>query len=398
MSIKRKFSNISDTIIEEPLKSTILCEYYLWVRWCNIREVNGYYIYNGMKGNKLSFVHQQNSKLIIYFHTIMSDHLLMYNQHQNDHSYSFFSTNHPSFLPQQSIPEHREEDHHEIKLNLPLESPSSSSHSQSFNRFQENTNASPKFSVMATNGYSSNNNSNNSTPCSSPPQSPRDKLPSRRSQPKLTPDNSIDDYLYNHWVIKYDNDILYYTKDKQDNGYDNEYPPSYGWKYNEKNQSELPKTYLENANDLINFGAPPPGITRIPIIPEPMITFLEHDHEITSPTNNDSNNSQTNNDNHNDTKTLYPHGSLNKNNGFHHGMNGYNNGNKVVSKPPFAHIPIPFDLPVQMVDIVFEANSDNEQLGFGIRVDVDSQILEVNNIKTDCQAYQVGLKQGIMYC
>lgn len=411
-SIKRKFSNISDviTIEEAPHqinKTSILCEYYLWVRWCNIREINGYYIYNGMKGNKLSFVHQQNRKLIIYFHTLISDNL--FNSHQNEHSYSFFSTHHPSFLPQSSIPENREEDGHEIKLNLTLESPSSSSHSQTFsNKFVEHSvlsqsGASPKFSIMATNG----NHSNDSTPCSSPPQSPRDKLPSRRSQPKLTPGNSIDEYLYNHWVIKYENDILYYTKDKEDS-IDNEYPPSYGWRYNEKNQSLLPKQYLENANDLINFGAPPPGITRIPIIPEPMITYQDvysdpssrnqyknglnkdHNHHDHQQTNNNHHNHNHNNNHINNNGT--------HKNGLNHIINGSysKDSHQYQYQPPFVHIPTPFDLPVQMVDIVFEANS-NEPLGFHFRVDVDSQILEVNNINTDCKAYQVGLKQG-MFC
>eukprot|EP01084_Bolivina_argentea_P252916 424685_1 len=230
MSIRRKFSNTSDFV--EPLQSTILCEYYLWVRWCNIREINGYYIYNGMKGNKLSFVHQQNSNLIIYFHTISTD---IHSSNQTvENTYSFFSSN-SYFMAQSSIPENREDDNDsEIKLNLAMDSPSSSGPSQS------------------------QSHSNDSTPCSSPPQSPNHKIPLR-----LTPKNSIDEHLYNHWVIKHDKHILYYTKDKDINSIDNEYPPSYGWKYNEKNQSSLPKQY-----NLINFGAPPPGITRVSIIPE----------------------------------------------------------------------------------------------------------------------------------
>ena len=83
---------------------------------------------------------------------------------------------------------------------------------------------------------------------------------------------------------------------------------------------------------------------------------------------------------------------------MNNGYNGYYNqySKDYQYQPPFVHIPTPFDLPVQMLDIVFNANS-NEPLGFGIRVDVDSQILEVNNIKTDCMAYQVGLKQGMAY-
>ncbi len=125
----------------------------------------------------------------------------------------------------------------EIKLNLAIDSPRSSSGPSQ-----------------------SQSHSNDSTPCSSPPQSPNHKIPLG-----LTPKNSIDEHLHNHWVIKHDHHILYYT-------IDNEYPPSYGWKYNEKTQSALPKQY-----NLINFGAPPPDITRIPIIPEPMITFMDND-------------------------------------------------------------------------------------------------------------------------
>merc|ERR1711933_334224 len=285
MAIRRKYSNISDTIIEEPLKS-ILCEYYLWVRWCNIGEINGYYIYDGMKGNKLSFVHQQNSKLIIYFHTFSSDKMVLTDQ------YSFFSSLHKS-----SIPENHEQDDNEIKFNLSLESPSSSSsmrHDQSSPKFSNNT-----------------NNSNNSTPCSSPPQSPRNGGNiTKKTNPRLTPGNSIDEYLYNHWVIKYENDILYFTKDKEDS-IDNEYPPSYGWKYNEKNQSSLTKSYLENAYN-------PIGITRIPIIPEPMII--------------------NNNNNNNNNNGVYAHGSFKNGNGVY----PQNNGNdKEIAIP----IPSPFDLP-----------------------------------------------------
>ena len=251
MSARRKSSNSDrEAIIEEPLKSTILCEYYLWVRWCNIREVNGYYIYNGMKGNKLSFVHQQNNDIIIYFHTISSA-----THSQNEQPFSHFFS---SFMPPtSSIPENREEDDNALNSkSVHLTEQSGSSVASSIRHDQ-----SPRFST----------NSNTSTPCSSPPQSPRNK-------PKLITADLCDDQLYNEWVIQHENDVLYHTKDHEDS-IDNEYPPSYGWKYNERNESTLPRSYLESTSDLINFGAPPPGITRSYPLWSPLDseTFNPHD-------------------------------------------------------------------------------------------------------------------------
>eukprot|EP01084_Bolivina_argentea_P112252 200220_1 len=318
-------------------KSTILCEYYLWVRWCNIREINGYYIYNGMKGNKLSFVHQQNRKLIIYFHTL---------SHQHESSFTF---------PYSSIPENREEDDNdidEIKPNFDAPSPhgSPSLPSQTFN-------------IAVSGAAAAASSSNTSTPCSSPPP----ESPLSRAIPRLSYADSNEDTLVNHWVIKCEHDILYYTKDKHEgnNSIDNEYPPSYGWNYNEKNQSSLPKSY-QKGNALINFGAPPPGITRIPIIPEPMIKTFKNG---TSSPNN-----------------VYSHGS------FKNGQTQAKNANKI------ALITNPFDVPVHYMDVIFdyEEVDDDVGLGFGIRVDTASKILQIDSISSDCMASKLGLKQGDM--
>ncbi len=39
------------------------------------------------------------------------------------------------------------------------------------------------------------------------------------------------EYVNNHWVIKHDNYILYYTKDSKDINSMNNHPPGYEWKY-----------------------------------------------------------------------------------------------------------------------------------------------------------------------
>ncbi len=47
---------------------TNLCEHFLWVRWSTITEINGYYMCDGLKGNKYCFIHHGDPNLQIFYY------------------------------------------------------------------------------------------------------------------------------------------------------------------------------------------------------------------------------------------------------------------------------------------------------------------------------------------
>ena len=256
MSTHRRHNTVQD----DGVNSTILCEYYLWVRWCNVRDVNGYYIYTGLKGKRFSFVHQQNARIVIYFHTHESTNDINYQSASNTPSHIL---SHPFFIAQQNtIHEDSEIDHVSHRL---IESPkhtSSSTKSRIINDnvdgvgkplshfpFDTNTNTNPNSNPNHTNhtnpndilptqpqpqptsdSTTNNNNSSgatttNITPLASASTTPSSKLEDLKRRKSLTQTQSththtlsglsnasIFESFEEHWIIALDHDVLYYCK------------------------------------------------------------------------------------------------------------------------------------------------------------------------------------------